>query len=116
VDEDGYFEISGPKMEVIITGGYNVYPREVEEVLEVCTGVAEVAVVELPDPAFGENVAAVVRDDPTLSAERVADFCREGLEGYKKPRQVAFVNALSRNALGKVLNHEVRDKAIEGER
>jgi malonyl-CoA/methylmalonyl-CoA synthetase len=53
VDEDGYFETSGPKMEVIITGGYNAYPREVEEVLEVCPGVAEVAVVELPDQAFG---------------------------------------------------------------
>ena len=57
-----------------------------------------------------------MRDDPTLSAEGVADFCREGLAGYKKSRQVAFVNALPRNALGKVLNHEVRDKAIEGER
>ena len=117
VDEDGYFAISGRKKELIITGGYNVYPREVEEVLEGCPGVAEVAVVGLPDREFGEKVAAVVvRGDPELTAERVVDFCREDLAGYKKPRRVEFVDALPRNALGKVLKHEVREKLTEGER
>jgi malonyl-CoA/methylmalonyl-CoA synthetase len=117
VSEDGYFQISGRKKELIITGGYNVYPREVEELLEGCPGVAEVAVVGLPDPEFGEKVvAAVVRDDQALTAEKVVAFCREDLAGYKKPRQVAFVDALPRNALGKVLKHEVRDKLIETER
>jgi malonyl-CoA/methylmalonyl-CoA synthetase len=117
VSEDGYFQISGRKKELIITGGYNVYPREIEELLEDCPGVAEVAVVGLPDPDFGEKVvAAVVRDDPTLTAEKVVGFCREVLAGYKKPRQVAFVDALPRNALGKVLKHEVRDELMEAER
>ena len=117
VSEDGYFAISGRKKELIITGGYNVYPREVEEALEGCPGVAEVAVVGLPDPEFGEKVAAVVvRDDPGLTAEKVVDFCREDLAGYKKPRSVEFVDALPRNALGKVLKHEVREKLIAGER
>jgi malonyl-CoA/methylmalonyl-CoA synthetase len=117
VGEDGYFQISGREKELIITGGYNVYPREVEEALEGCPGVAEVAVVGLPDPEFGEKVtAAVVRDDPQLTGERVIDFCREDLAGYKKPRRVEFVDALPRNALGKVLKHEVREKLIEGER
>jgi acyl-CoA synthetase (AMP-forming)/AMP-acid ligase II len=57
-----------------------------------------------------------VRDDQALTAEKVVAFCREDLAGYKKPRQVAFVDALPRNALGKVLKHEVRDKLIETER
>jgi malonyl-CoA/methylmalonyl-CoA synthetase len=101
---------------LIISGGYNIYPREVEEVLEGCSGVAEVAVVGLPDPDFGERVvAAVVRDDPDLSAEKVVDFCREDLASYKKPRQVVFVDALPRNALGKVLKHELRRELIEAE-
>ncbi len=111
VSEDGYYTISGRAKELIISGGYNVYPREVEEVLEGCPGVAEVAVVGLADEEYGEKVvAAVVRDDPNLSAERVADFCRENLAGYKKPREVVFVEQLPRNALGKVLKHEVRER------
>src|ERR687886_2206745 len=109
VDEDGYFTISGRTKELIISGGYNVYPREVEEALEGCPGVAEVAVMGLPDEEFGERVvAAVVRDDPELTEEKVKDFLRDELAGYKKPRQVTFVDELPRNALGKVLKHEVR--------
>jgi malonyl-CoA/methylmalonyl-CoA synthetase len=116
VSEDGYFTITGRSKELIISGGYNVYPREVEEVMEACPGVAEVAVVGLPDPEFGERVvAAVVRDDPTLTAEKVVDFCRQDLAGYKKARQVVFVDALPRNALGKVLKHEVHKVLAEAE-
>jgi acyl-CoA synthetase (AMP-forming)/AMP-acid ligase II len=116
VSEDGYFTITGRSKELIISGGYNVYPREVEEVMEAWPGVAEVAVVGLPDPEFGERVvAAVVRDDPSLTAEKVVDFCREDLAGYKKPRQVVFVDALPRNALGKVLKHEVHKVLTEAE-
>jgi malonyl-CoA/methylmalonyl-CoA synthetase len=116
VSEDGYFTISGRSKELIISGGYNVYPREVEEVVEGCQGVSEVAVVGLPDPEYGERVvAAVVRDDLALTADKVADLCRENLAGYKRPRQVVFVDALPRNALGKVLKHEVRDRLVESE-
>lgn len=116
VDEDGYYAISGRTKELIISGGYNVYPREVEEVIEGHPGVAEVAVVGLPDEEYGERVvAAVVRDDSGLSAEKVKDFCREDLAGYKKPREVVFVDALPRNALGKVLKHQVRDQLMESE-
>jgi len=110
VGEDGYFTISGRAKELIISGGYNVYPREVEEAIEGCPGVSEVAVVGLPDPEFGERVvAAVVREDPGLTAEKVTSFCREDLASYKKPRQVVFVDELPRNALGKVLKHRVRE-------
>jgi malonyl-CoA/methylmalonyl-CoA synthetase len=116
VGEDGYFTISGRAKELIISGGYNVYPREVEEAIEGCPGVLEVAVVGLPDPEFGERVvAAVVRDDPGLTAEKVTSFCREDLASYKKPRQVEFVEELPRNALGKVLKHRVREELSEPE-
>ncbi|CAA9432514.1 MAG: Long-chain-fatty-acid--CoA ligase [uncultured Rubrobacteraceae bacterium] len=116
IDEDGYFTISGRTKELIISGGYNVYPREVEEVIEGHPGVAEVAVVGLPDEEFGERVtAAVVRDDEELTAEKVKDFCRDDLAGYKKPREVVFVDELPRNALGKVLKHEVREGLVERE-
>jgi len=114
VDEDGYFTISGRTKELIISGGYNVYPREVEELLEGHPSVAEVAVVGLPDEEFGEKVTAVVvRDDPELTEKDVQDFCRDDLAGYKKPREVVFVDELPRNAMGKVLKHEVREGLID---
>ncbi|MCA1724851.1 MAG: long-chain fatty acid--CoA ligase, partial [Thermomicrobia bacterium] len=94
--------------------GYNIYPREVEEVLAECPGVAEVAVVGLPDTEFGEQVAAVVvRDDPALTAEMVIAFCRDQLAGFKKPRTVHFVDALPRNALGKLQKHLVREQIAQ---
>jgi acyl-CoA synthetase (AMP-forming)/AMP-acid ligase II len=114
VSEDGYFTISGRAKELIISGGYNVYPREVEEVLEGCPGVDEVAVVGLPDEEFGERVvAAVVRNDPELTEEEVKTFLQDELASYKKPRQVAFVDELPRNAMSKVLKHEVREGLAE---
>ena len=103
---DGYFTITGRAKELIITGGYNVYPREVEDVLAQCPGVAEVAVFGLPDAEFGECVcAAIVRDDQNLMADAITTFCKEQLAGYKKPRQIFFVEALPRNAMGKVQKH-----------
>jgi malonyl-CoA/methylmalonyl-CoA synthetase len=114
ISENGYFTISGRSKELIISGGYNVYPREVEEVLEGCSGVAEVAVVGVPDEEFGEQVAAaVVRDDPELTEEKVRDFVEDKLASYKKPRRVVFVEELARNAMGKVLKHEVREGLVE---
>jgi malonyl-CoA/methylmalonyl-CoA synthetase len=114
VDEDGYFTISGRSKELIISGGYNVYPREVEEVLEGCSSIAEVAVVGLPDEEFGEQVvAAVVRDLPELTEEEVRDFLEDKLANYKKPRRVVFVEELPRNTMGKVLKHKVREGLAE---
>ena len=104
---DGYYTITGRARELIISGGYNVYPREVEEVLETHPGVAEVAVVGRPDPDLGEQVVAVVvpKDGHTPSADEIIAFCREQLASFKKPRRVVFVEALPRNALGKVQKH-----------
>ncbi|HVC34687.1 MAG TPA: AMP-binding protein [Chloroflexota bacterium] len=116
---DGYVTISGRARELIITGGYNVYPREVEEVLLMHPGVAEAAVLGLPDADLGETVvAAVVRRSPddAPSADDLVAFCRDQLASFKKPRQVVFVDALPRNALGKIQKHILRDQLEGGSR
>ncbi|GAC1357767.1 MAG: acyl-CoA synthetase [Ktedonobacteraceae bacterium] len=104
---DGYYTITGRARELIISGGYNIYPREVEDVLEAHEDVAEVAVVGLPDADMGEQVVAVVvlKAGHTPDAAAIIAFCRERLASYKKPRQVVFVSTLPRNALGKVQKH-----------
>lgn len=104
---DGYYTITGRARELIISGGYNIYPREVEDVLEAHEDVAEVAVVGLPDPDMGEQVVAVVvpKKGHTPDPASIIAFCRERLASYKKPRQVLFVSSLPRNALGKVQKH-----------
>jgi malonyl-CoA/methylmalonyl-CoA synthetase len=108
---DGYYTISGRARELIITGGYNVYPREVEDVLETHPRVAEAAVFGLPDPEFGEQVVAAVvcrpaaASAPLLTADDLIAHCRDLLASYKKPRQVIFVAQLPRNVLGKVQKH-----------
>jgi malonyl-CoA/methylmalonyl-CoA synthetase len=111
VSADGYFTITGRAKELIITGGYNVYPREVEDVLTQCPGVAEAAVFALPDAEFGECVcAAIVRADPALTANAITTFCKDQLASYKKPRHIFFVAALPRNALGKVQKHVLTEQ------
>ena len=104
---DGYYTITGRARELIISGGYNIYPREVEDVLEKHPAVAEVAVLGIPDPEMGEQVVAVIvpTSGQAPNAADIIAFCREQLASYKKPRQVIFVEALPRNALGKVQKH-----------
>jgi malonyl-CoA/methylmalonyl-CoA synthetase len=110
---DGYFTITGRAKELIITGGYNVYPREVEDVLAQCPGIAEAAVFGLPDAEFGECVcAAIVRNDPDLTPEAIILFCKDQLAGYKKPRRIVFVAALPRNALGKIQRHVLAEQVL----
>jgi malonyl-CoA/methylmalonyl-CoA synthetase len=111
VSADGYVTITGRAKELIITGGYNVYPREVEEILMAHPGVAEAGVVGMPDAEFGEQiVAAVVRRTgvPEVDASTLMTFCRENLAAYKKPKRIVFVEALPRNAMGKVVKGAVK--------
>ncbi|MCE9671679.1 AMP-binding protein [Myxococcus stipitatus] len=110
-DSDGYLRITGRARELIISGGFNVYPREVEEVLATHPGVAEVAVLGLPDADFGEQVVAVVVPpvgQAAPDAQALVDWCRDRLASFKKPRRVVFVDSLPRNALGKVQKHLLR--------
>jgi malonyl-CoA/methylmalonyl-CoA synthetase len=110
-DERGYLRIEGRSKELIITGGYNVHPREVEELLAEHPGVAEAAVVGVPSEEWGEQVAAfVVPADPAAppAPEELLAFAADRLAGFKRPRVLHYVDALPRNALGKVLKHELR--------
>jgi malonyl-CoA/methylmalonyl-CoA synthetase len=108
LDDDGYVRILGRSKELIISGGFNVYPREVEDVLLGHPGVGEVAVVGTPSDEWGEVVTAfvVTRGERTDEGE-LAAFASEQLAPFKRPRRWRFVDELPRNALGKVLKHEL---------
>jgi len=116
-DEDGYLYIVDRKKDMILTGGENVYPREVEEILYEHPAVVEAAVIGAPDPKWGEKVVAVVcvRSGEAVTEADLVAFCRERIASYKKPRHVVFVDVLPRNASGKVLKRELRDRISTGE-
>jgi len=114
-DEDGYLYIVDRKKDMILTGGENVYPREVEEVLYTHPAVVEAAVVGAPDPKWGEKVVAVVCVRSDVDPEALIAFCRDRIASYKKPRHVVFIDALPKNASGKVLKRELRDRIARGE-
>ena len=110
VDEDGFYFIVDRIKDLVIRGGFNVYPREVEEVLYRHPGVLEAAVVGRPDERLGEEIVAVLvpRPGARLEAEEVIAFCRASLAGYKCPREIRLVEQLPRNASGKVLKRDLR--------
>ena len=109
-DEDGFFFIVDRKKELIIRGGYNVYPREVEEVLYAHPAVAEAAVIGVPDDRFGEEVRAVIalKEGQSLDEAEAIAFCKERLAAYKYPRSIEFRDALPKNATGKILKKELK--------
>jgi long-chain acyl-CoA synthetase len=109
VDEDGYYYIVDRKKDLIIRGGYNVYPREIEEVLHEHPAVAEVAVIGIPHDELGEEVGAAVALKPGASAtpEELRAFARDKVAAYKYPRRVWLVDALPKGPTGKILRREV---------
>jgi long-chain acyl-CoA synthetase len=109
-DDEGFFFIVDRKKELIIRGGYNVYPREVEEVLYAHPAVAEAAVIGVPDQRLGEEVAAIVvlRPGAQASEQEIIDWTRERVAAYKHPRSVRFVDALPKGPTGKVLKKELK--------
>ncbi|MCW2672661.1 MAG: AMP-dependent synthetase and ligase [Frankiales bacterium] len=113
-DRDGWFYIVDRLKEIIIASGFNVSPREVEDVLLAHPGISEVAVVGVPDPYRGETIWALVagRHDALLDEAQVMDFARENLSAYKCPRRVLFVDSLPRNVNGKLLRKQAREEAI----
>jgi fatty-acyl-CoA synthase len=112
---DGYYRITGRIKDMIIRGGENIYPREIEEFLYTHPMIADVQVVGLPDPCFGEEVAAWVRLKPgaALSEEEVRAYCRERIAHYKVPRYVAFVDEYPTTVTGKVQKFRLRAMGIE---
>jgi len=110
VDEDGYFFIVDRKKDMIIRGGYNVYPREIEEVLYEHPAVQEAAVVGVPDDALGEEVGAavVLCNGESLGADELRAYVREQVAAYKYPRKIWFVDELPKGPTGKILKREIR--------
>jgi len=116
-DEDGYFYLVDRKSEMIISGGYNIYPNEVEQVIYQHPAVSEVAVVGVPDDQWGEAVKAVVclKEGARVSEQELIDFCKDRLSSYKKPRSIDFVNTLPKNPVGKILRRQVRESYWKGQ-
>ncbi|MFC0596158.1 long-chain fatty acid--CoA ligase [Thermus composti] len=114
MDEDGYFYIVDRKKDMIIAGGYNIYPREVEEVLYQHPAVQEAAVVGVPDPYRGETVAAFIVLKPEyrgkVTEKDIEAFCRQNLAAYKVPRIIQFRESLPKSSVGKILRRELRDE------
>lgn len=109
MDEDGYIYIVGRKKEMIICGGENIYPKEIEEVLYRHPSVLEAAVIGLPHPIWGEEVVAVLtlREGQNLSEQEVIDYCKQYLADYKCPRQVRLTASFPKTATGKILKREL---------
>jgi fatty-acyl-CoA synthase len=115
MDEDGYVNIVGRSKEMVIRGGENIYPREVEEFLMGHPDVEEVAVFGVPDPRFGEELMACVRttsQDPP-DEEAIREFCRGRIAHFKVPRYVRFVDEFPMTVTGKVQKFKMRDAAVE---
>lgn len=111
IDTGGYVHIVGRSKDLIISGGYNVYPKEIESEIDALAGVAESAVIGVAHPDFGEAVTAVVMRKPgsAISAADIVDAIAGRLAKYKHPKQVIFVDELPRNTMGKVQKNVLRE-------
>lgn len=109
MDERGYTKIVDRKKDMILVSGFNVFPSELENVISLCDGVLECAVIGVPDEKQGEAIKVfVIKDDPTLSEEDVARYCQQNLTGYKHPKYIEFRDELPKSNVGKVLRRELR--------
>ena len=115
MDEEGYVRITGRAKDMIIRGGENVYPREIEEFLYTHPEISDVQVYGVPDEKYGEKVAAavVLRQDSDLTAEDIKDYCRESIAYYKVPEYVDFVEEYPMTASGKIQKYKLREAAVE---
>ncbi len=115
VDEDGYFFIVDRKKDLVIRGGYNVYPREIEEVIHEHPAVREAAVIGIPHPELGEEVGAAVALKPGahVTEAELREFVKERVAAYKYPRQIWFVEELPKGATGKILKREIHAPVAE---
>ncbi|MDY6855406.1 MAG: AMP-binding protein [Thermodesulfobacteriota bacterium] len=111
-DEDGFCYIVDRKKDMIISGGVNIYPAEIEEVIHLHKSVSDVAVIGVPDEEWGESVKAVVvlKEDDNVTADEIIALCNEHLAGYKRPKSVEFVEEIPRHADGKLIKRLLREK------
>ena len=109
MDDAGYSRIIDRKKDMILVSGFNVFPNELENVISLCPGVVECAAVGIPDEKQGEAIKVfVVKNEPTLTEDDVAAFCRQNLTGYKLPRYIEFREELPKSNVGKILRRELR--------
>jgi long-chain acyl-CoA synthetase len=115
VDENGYFLITDRKKDMILVGGFNVYPRDVEDILFTHPKVALAAVVGVPDEKSGEMVKAFIQLKPgeSVTEQEILDFCKENMAGYKRPKVIEFRDEVPVSNVGKVLRRVLRDEEIE---
>jgi fatty-acyl-CoA synthase len=115
MDEDGYFQITGRADDMIIRGGENIYPREIEEFLYTHPEISDVQVYGVPDEKYGERVAAAIikKKDASLTEEDAKEYCRENIAHYKVPEYVDFVEEYPMTASGKIQKYKLREAAVE---
>src|SRR5262245_44744629 len=113
IDADGYYYLESRKHDMVISGGVNIYPREIEDHLSTHPAILEAAVIGVPDPEWGETLRAfiVVRDGHQITEAEVVEYCRSELADFKRPRKVTFLTELPRNPTGKILKRELRELA-----
>ena len=115
MDEHGYFNIVGRAKDMIIRGGENIYPREIEEFLYDCPGISEIQVVGIPDEEFGEAVAAFVKVKvgATLTADDIRAFCDGKIAGFKVPKYIKIVDEFPMTVTGKIQKFRIRETFIK---
>jgi long-chain acyl-CoA synthetase len=113
MDQGGFIYIEDRKKDMILVGGFNVYPNEIETVAVELDGIVEAAAVGVPDEKSGERVYLfVVRNKPELTEAQIIEHCRKSLTGYKVPRKIIFRDDLPKTNVGKILRRELREEAI----
>ena len=111
MDAEGYTKIVDRKKDMIIVSGFNVFPNELENVISLCPGVVECAVIGIPDAKTGEAIKAfIVKDDPTLTEDQVNAYCHDNFTAYKRPKHIEFRDELPKTNVGKILRRELRSK------
>lgn len=117
MDEEGYLFLQDRSKDMLISGGENIYPREIEDVILRHPAVYEVAVIGVPDEKWGEAIKAIVslKKGMKASEEEIINFCKENIASYKKPKTVEFVGGLPKSSYGKILKRELREKYWEGQ-
>ncbi len=112
IDEDGYLFIIDRIKDMIVTGGENVYSKEVEDVILTIPGITAAAVIGLPDPEWGETVAAFIvkAKDSDITKEKIIEYCSKNIARYKIPRQIFFIDSLPYNPSGKVMKYLLKEQ------